>query len=150
MVGTLNYTTSVPVDKTLHEITTMLGRHGAEQVATRWVDGAPIGVSFTLITPAGRQAYALPVDVDAMAASLTEQAKRKRIDRRYATPEQAARTAWRVIKDWLAAQLALVAAAMTSLDAVMLPYLLVDETTTLYVAWRDNAGVARAIAGATS
>jgi hypothetical protein len=37
----------------------------------------------------------------------------------------ASKVAWRVIKDWLAAQIALIESEMATLDEVMLPYLIV-------------------------
>ena len=40
----------------------------------------------------------------------------------YTTREHAERVAWRVVKDWLEAQLGMVAAELASLDEVMLPY----------------------------
>ena len=42
------------------------------------------------------------------------------------------RVAWRILKDWVAAQLAIVETEMVSLDEVMLPYLRSDDGRTLY------------------
>jgi hypothetical protein len=46
--------------------------------------------------------------------------------------------AWRVVKDWLEANLALVAAQMATIDEVMLPYLHVDGDRTLWQAYRER------------
>lgn len=54
------------------------------------------------------------------------------------TRAQAERVAWRVIKDWIAAQLAIVETQMVELDQVMLPYLHVDGDRTLYESYRDQ------------
>jgi hypothetical protein len=56
---------------------------------------------------------------------------------RYQTREHAADVAWRVVLNWLEAQLALIAADMAKLDQVMLPYLAVDGGT-LYEIIRDQ------------
>lgn len=46
---------------------------------------------------------------------------------------------WRVIKDWLEAQIALIDAGMVEAEQVMLPYLIVDETgQTLYQRYLDE------------
>jgi hypothetical protein len=137
-VATLNYTSGVAATKTAAEIQQLLAAHGAAAVMVRYVERAPAAVSFTLSGPHGDRAFTLPVDVDAMFASLKEQGRRREIPPRYATREQAERTAWRVVKDWLAAQVALVAAGMAALDQVMLPYLHVDGETTLYQAYQRN------------
>jgi hypothetical protein len=51
------------------------------------------------------------------------------------------RVAWRIAKDWLEAQLAILQSEMVSIDQVMLPYLHVDGDKTLYQAYaeRENA-----------
>jgi hypothetical protein len=132
-VATLNYTTTIAAGKTVAEIQELLGAHGADRVMVGYTAKRPSSVSFSLVTPAGPRAFTLPVEVTAMHRVLQHQAGRREIDRRYSTAEQAERTAWRVVKDWLAAQLTLVSAEMASLETVMLPYLVVDHTgTTLH------------------
>lgn len=131
---TLNYTTQVAAGKTIGEIQALLAKHGAAAVATRYDDGRAVGVSFELVTPHGARHFTLPVDVPAMLRLL----QRQRISPRYRSPEHAERVAWRVVKDWLAAQLALVEASMATLDQVMLPYLHVDGDKTLYQAYADR------------
>lgn len=131
---TLNYTTQVAAGKTIGEIQALLAKHGASAVATRYDNGRAVGVSFGLVTPHGERHFTLPVDVPAMLRLL----QRQRISPRYRTAEHAVRVAWRVVKDWLAAQLALVEASMATLDQVMLPYLQVDPEHTLYEAFRER------------
>lgn len=136
LMPALNYTTTIAVDKTTGEIQSMLGKAGAKAVAVMYEDGRTTGVTFTIDTPAGLRAFSLPVDVDAMQRLLTKQRRsNKRVsDKR----EQAERVAWRVVKDWLAAQLALIDAQMATLDEVMLPYLVVGEDRTLRDDWREH------------
>ena len=50
----------------------------------------------------------------------------------------AERVAWRVIFEWLRAQMTLVASRMVTLDQVMLPYLVVDGDRSLYAAYRES------------
>jgi hypothetical protein len=136
---TLNYTTTIAVTKTVAEMQTMLGAHGADAIMVRYANRAPVAVSFSMVGPAGeRTSYTLPVDVNAMLGVLAKQWRDGKIARRYATQEQAERTSWRVVKDWLAAQLALIEAQMASLDQVMLPYLHVDVETTMYQAYLEH------------
>lgn len=134
----LNYTTSIAATKTAGEIQAMLGKHGASAVAVRFADARLVGISFTLSGPHGDRAFTLPVDVGAMQKVLDKQWSQKQIAARYANRDQAERVAWRVVKDWLAAQLALIEAQMASLDQIMLPFLHVDGETTLYEAYRER------------
>lgn len=132
---TLNYTTSVPVGRTLSEIQEMLVKHGADAVVSRYAAGQIVGLSFTLPTPHGQRAFTLPVDTDAVHRVLVKQLG---AGKKASSKEQAARVAWRVLKDWLAAQLAIIEAQMATLDQVMLPYLHVNGELTMYEAFKEN------------
>lgn len=141
----LNYSTAVPVDRTLAEIQAMLGRSGAAAVATTYADGQPTGVQFALRLGGTEHGYVLPVDVDAMHRTL--QAAERRGDFRgtrqaagkFSSTDHARRVAWRVVKDWLEAQLALTAAGQARLEQVMLPYLRVGPDRSLFDAWSESA-----------
>lgn len=140
-MGTLNYTTTVAAEKTAGEMSKMLAKHGASRVTVEFDAGRHVGLTFTLPTPHGPREFSLPIDVDAVQTLLAKQVRDRVIQKRYATPEQAERTAWRVAKDWLAAQLALIEAQMATLDEVMLPYLIVEpgpERKTLYARYREH------------
>jgi hypothetical protein len=111
-----------------------LGKAGAAQVALDYANGGPSGLGFTLPTPYGPRSFALPVNVDAVHRLLAQQAgKNSRVK---ADRAQSERVAWRIVRDWLFAQLALIEAEQASLDQVMLPYLRVDDSHTLYDAYR--------------
>jgi hypothetical protein len=45
---------------------------------------------------------------------------------------QASRVAWRIIKDWVDAQLAIIETEMVTLEQVFLPYMQVKDNKTLY------------------
>lgn len=138
----LNYTTRIGATKTLGEMQTMLAKHGAARVAVDYDDGIPSGISFYLNTPHGMRAFSLPVNMDAMHVLLVRQEQAgllkagSKADR--SSRAQAERVAWRVMKDWLSAQLALVETEMATIDQVMLPYLHVDGEKTLYAAYSER------------
>lgn len=132
-----NYTTSIPVQRTVGEVMECLAQHGADQVMLRYdANRQPAGISFSIATADGRVGYHLPVNVDAVFARL-EEAWIERTRSHIAQPNraQAARMAWRTIQDWLEAQLELIANGLVQLDEVMLPFRLVDgKGTTVYQA----------------
>lgn len=131
----LNYTTTVPVNRTVNAIHELLAKAGAHQVATTYSDGQPSGVAFSLMTPAGLRAFVLPVDVSKVAGVLS---KDRDVARRLKTPEQAQRVAWRIAKDWLEAQLAIVATEMVRFDQVMLPYMRAVDGRSMWELYLDN------------
>jgi hypothetical protein len=67
--------------------------------------------------------YLLPVRAERVEAVL----KADKIPPRYKTAAQAERVAWRIVKDWLEAQLAIIRTEMVTLDQVMLAYMQVNE-----------------------
>jgi hypothetical protein len=133
-VAVKNYSTSIPTARTVGEVQAMLGRAGAIEVMLMFTDRTPSGLRFTLETPAGKQAFAMPVAIDAVHAALRKHEQERRIILRpgQRTREHAERVAWRVARDWLDAQLALVEAGLAALDEAFLPYLLVSSEQTLY------------------
>lgn len=144
-MSVLNYTTKIAASKTVSEVQVMLAKHGATRIGVDYFDGQPCGLTFALVTPHGSRLFTLPVNADAMHRLLIAEHKAKRLGSLSASVatsrEHAERVAWRVIKDWLAAQLALVQTEMAALDQVLLPYLHVDGERTMYAAYSDRENV---------
>lgn len=133
MPGLLNYTTSIPVDKTVREMQEMLRLSGAMEVSLRYSDGRATGLTFTAPTQYGPQHFILPVDVEAVRLILVKNRPRG------ASPnskpysiEQAERVAWRVARSWLEAQLAMIQIGLAKIDQIMLPYMNVGGEQTVY------------------
>ncbi len=55
--------------------------------------------------------------------------KDKKVPKPLKTKEQAARVAWRIIKDWVEAQIAIIDAGMATVTQVFLPYAQTPEGT---------------------
>jgi hypothetical protein len=138
----LNYTTTVSVDRTAGQIQAMLTTAGARAIVHTYNDaGSQDGLSFAIDTPYGRQTYSLPVDAERVRAVLL----RQKVGDRYTSPEHAECVAWRILKDWMAAQLAIIETGMVGLDQVMLPYAHTDNGGTTvyqrYVEQRESAAL---------
>ena len=124
----LNYTTKIAADKTASEIVALLARKGATNVMiTFGTQGQPIGLKWRVESPSGPLAFALPVNAEAVFEVLTKQGvlKSNAASRR----EQAERTAWRIVKEWVDAQMALLETGMVELEEVFLPYMLSGDRT---------------------
>ena len=121
-----NYTTTIDVYKSLGEIQGSLASHGARQIMVDY-DGAgqPIGVMFGIETTAGPRGFALPANVEGVRAVFARQKLK-------AAPGQAERTAWRNVRDWIMAQMAIVEAGQVQMEEVFLPYLTDGHGRTLY------------------
>jgi hypothetical protein len=118
-VALLNYTTEIDAAKTAGQVQTLLAKAGARAVAMEFDDGEPVAIAFTAATAFGPREFTLPIHADKVLAVL----RRDRVQARYQTGEQARRVAWRIVKDWVEAQLAIIRTEMVTLDQVMLPYM---------------------------
>lgn len=137
--GPLNYTTSIDADKSAMECIAILTKHGASKIGISvGEDRQPDGLDFVIRTPFGLRGYSLPVNIPGTEKALMAAWRARKIEPRFKEPAQARRVAWRVLKDWLEAQLALIEAGAVDLPQVMLPYLRVDDEHTLYSAWIEN------------
>lgn len=134
----LNFTTKIAVEKTVGEVQAMLAKAGARKVNLDYADGRPVAVAFLIDTATGQHAFRLPVDAEATWRVLVRQREQRRVEPRFVTKDQAARVAWRIAKDWLEAQLALIEVGMARLDQVMLPYLVGAGGKTVYELFAEN------------
>jgi hypothetical protein len=117
---------------TIGEIQGVLVKHGAKKIMQDYDDdGRIIALTFGIDTPAGQRGIRLPSNVDAVHAVLTKQ--RVKCDR-----EQAERVAWRIIKDWIEAQMAILESEMVQLDQIFLPYMVNEQGQTVFEAYRNN------------
>ena len=128
----LNYTTKVDVFTTLGAIQGQLVKHGAKKIMQDYDDeGRITALSFLVDTPTGPRGIRLPANVDAVHAVLTRQ--RVKCDR-----EQAERVAWRIVKDWVEAQMAILESEMVQMDEIFLPYMVNKAGQTMFQAYRNN------------
>lgn len=136
--GPLNYTTVIDPMKSVGECTALLVKHGASAIGTTWDEGKATGLTFQIKTVHGVRQYSLPVNIQGTYVALQKAVTAGRIPGRHGNMEQAERTGWRVLKDWLEAQLALIEAGVAEIQEVMLPYMHLDQLTTVYQAFLEN------------
>lgn len=127
----LNYTTGIAVEKTVGEIQQMLAEAGATSIMCEYDDERIMkALSFRIKTAMGVMTFQLPANIDKVLVLL--QGKRSRVPKWNQTRAQAARVGWRILKDWLAAQLAIIQTNTVSLDQVMLAFAQDNTGVTIY------------------
>lgn len=128
----LNYTTKVGIYTTIGEIQGQLVKHGAKKIMQDYDDqGRLCALAFLIDTPTGPRGIRLPANVDAVHKVLTNQ--KVKCDR-----EQAERVAWRIVKDWVEAQMAILESEMVQIDEIFLPYMVGTGGKTFFEAYRNN------------
>ena len=129
----LDYTTSVPVSRTVAQIQAKLVEHGARAVMMEFGDDGRIkALAFNVKMPNGELPIRLPIDAAATLRVLQRQADNREIPTGYAKDEHAYRVAWRIIKDWVEAQMSLLETEMVRMEEIFLPYIITPGGQTIY------------------
>jgi hypothetical protein len=138
IMGLLNYSTTIGVHKTLGEIQQILVDHGARKLMYDYDGNGHIeSLSFSVITPNGEKGIRLPANVASIFEVLKQQKKAGKI-KINADYDQAERVAWRIIKDWVEAQMAILESQMVQFEEVFFPYLLNGQGQTLFEAYKQK------------
>lgn len=131
----LNYTTSIDSEKSISEIQKCLVKHGAHKIVTDYKGGLPSAVTFCLEINDSQVGFSLPANYSGVLRAMKNDRK---IPRSKCTEEQAQRVAWRIVKDWVEAQMAIVEAQLCEMAEVFLPYAITKSGTTLYKEIQGN------------
>jgi len=129
----LNYTTTIDAEQTIGEIQKVLSKYGVMAMMTEYDDAQVSAVSFKMEVDGKPMGFKMPCNWRAVRKIFNEQGittgkikhKDKDLDK------QAIRTAWRIIKVWVEAQLTLVEINMVSIPQVFLPYAIMRDGKTL-------------------
>lgn len=126
----LNYTTKIDSYKTITEIQQILARNGGKKMIIDNNDaGLPIALTFCVDWHGSPLAFVLPCNFEGVLKAMKKSSK---VPRSLCTEEQALRVGWRIVKDWVEAQMAIVEAQLASIAEVFLPYAVTKSGTTLY------------------
>lgn len=119
-----NYTSSVPVDRTLARIEAALVKGGATGIAKEYKDQDLTALSFSIVMPEpqGRMAIRLPANAEAVYQTMRAAVKRPRAGTLAKLKEQANRTAWKLMQDWVEVQCSLIEMHQAEFLQVFLPY----------------------------
>ena len=129
--------------RTAHECLELLARHGARKVMLDMDDeGAAVGISFRMPTSLGLLDFTITANIEGTYRQLLASQRRGDIQPRFATRQQAHKVAWRTLKDFVRAQVAIVEAGVIDFGQVMLGFVNVAPERT---AWDDFAQARAAI-----
>ena len=131
----LNYTTSIDCMKSIGEIQKCLVKHGAHKIVTDYENGMPTAVTFCLTVNETMIGFTLPANYSGVLKAMQND---KKVPRSKCTDEQAQRVSWRIVKDWVEAQMAIVEAQLADMAEVFLPYAITKNGTTLYKEVKSN------------
>lgn len=150
----LNYTTEVPAEKSIAEITRILQEGGANAILFLYdVDKRVSAIQFKLTTSFGETAFELPANIASVSLAINAQIKaesdaiRFRRKRSRSIPlrllndrAQAERIAWRIVKDWCEANVAINQIGAAKLEQVLIPFAVDATGKTFYTRLIERGG----------
>jgi hypothetical protein len=125
-----NYTSSVPVERTISSIESVLAAIGANKILKTYEGGIPTGISFEVYggaSDAGYLTIKIPIKIDMVEHQLKEIPQYKRKPKPWLFA-QAQRTGWRIMLDWLLVQCAMIQLKQAEALEVFLPYVYSEKT----------------------
>lgn len=125
----LNYTTTINVNKTASEIHALLIKGKASAIMNEYENGILESISFRMDTKHGIIHYKLPANIRGVMLAMQRD---KKVPRNKVNMEHAAKVGWRVIKDWVAAQMAIIEAEIAEMPQIFLPYAVTGTGQTVY------------------
>ena len=119
-----NYTSTVPASRSISFIENKLVSCGARDIMKRYDPEARVESIMFMININGTDVpFRLPARIDACEkVMIGELSSRARPETRKKIPAQAERTAWKIVSDWVEAQMAMIELAQVDFMEVMLPY----------------------------
>lgn len=125
----LNYTTKIDAWKTVSEIQQILAKHGVSHFSVKNEGRNPVAITFSIDFKGQPLNFLLPCKFDKVWTIVKRDEKATRVmkSKSMFNEEQGLKISWRIIKDWIEAQLALVEVEMVTVEEVFMPYLIVNS-----------------------
>lgn len=136
-----NYTSSVPAERSILQIENILIQVGAVRIAKEYKDGKVSAISFAIASPTGEGIvpFMLPAKVDPIKKLFLQQYRRPTNVQAKQCEEQAERTAWKNVKEWVELQATMIKLQQVEFMEVFMPYVYnLDKRKTFYELVKDS------------
>ena len=134
-----NYTSTVPVERTISKIEHVLIRAGASHIVKDYQNGKLDGLVFSINEPTSGKniAIRLPANTAAIQKIFQARVKRPRRGTLENLAAQAERTAWKIIQDWVEVQISLIEMKQAEFLEIFMPYIW-NGRKTFYLAAKEG------------
>ena len=136
-----NYTSSVPVNITVARIEHLLAQAGATGVNKDYHNGSLTALAFRIQTPTGNTlTIRLPANQQAVFDTMKKSVSRPRQGTMEKLQDQAGRTAWKLLQDWVEVQISLIQMQQADVLQVFLPYVWNEEFQSSFYSLLKDGG----------
>lgn len=122
----------VPAITSMGRIEEYLVEAGATDISKKYENQVCIAIRFRMMVNLNPLFFELPAKVDACYKVLWKEVKRPNADTKNRIMQQAERTAWKIISDWVQVQLSMIQLEQAELLQVFLPYVFDPKTETTF------------------
>jgi len=139
-VNIKNYTSTVSADKSISRIEAILVEMGAERIHKGYKEGRLESISFSMKVDQNIIPFQLPAQVEVIEKIFLSQYKYRatEVQKRNAR-EQAERTAWKLIQEWVHIQSSMIRLQQAEFLEVFLPYVYrVESQTTFFKSLKES------------
>lgn len=117
-----NYTSTVPATTSMGKIEQNLVAAGATDISKKYEGGICVAITFRMMVNTQPLFFKLPARVEHCFEVLWKEVKRPQPDTKKRILEQASKTAWKIISDWVEIQLSMILLEQALPLQVFLPY----------------------------
>jgi len=130
-----NYTTKVSAIQSINEIQVALVTHGAAGILFEYEKetGKIAALKFRMVIKGQDMMFKMPVEWREFQAVLQQQEVKRADDDEYVY-----RVAWRILRDWIMAQMAIYEAKNVSIPQLLLGFGMYNESLTVYQAIQEK------------
>lgn len=119
----INYTSTVPVEKSISHIEETLVLYGAKDIMKRYDSmGRLSSICFIILFNGREIPFKLPAKIDACNKKFKESVKKPRRGTWEKIEQQAERTAWKIISDWIDLQTSMIELEQLELLQAFMPH----------------------------
>jgi hypothetical protein len=131
-----NYTSEVPASTSLAKIEKYLVEAGASDISKSYDDKKVCSsIRFRIVVNQVPVFFQLSANIEACYKVLKQKVKRPTATNYDKIKEQAERTAWKIISDWVEVQLSMIQLEQAKLLQVFLPYVFNPDTNQTFYDW---------------
>lgn len=117
-----NYTSTTPAITSMGRIERCLVQAGATDISKKYNDGACTAITFRMMVNMHPILFQLPAKIDACFKVFWNEVKRPKADTKQRIKDQAERTAWKIVCDWVEVQLSMIHLEQAEALEIFLPY----------------------------
>ena len=117
-----NYTSTVAINKSVQHIEDQLIRHGAQEILKIIEGGKLVGIAFIISVSGKNIPFRIPARLDRVEKKLRELIRRPINGTLQRVAEQAGKTAWKILSDWVDIQMTLIDLEQAELAEVFMPF----------------------------